>query len=108
VGRVTGIESQGVWVQIDGERTLPYRWVETSDLKHAFAASIHKAQGSEYPAVVMPMTTQHYMMLRRNLFYTAVTRAEKLAVLVGSRQAVHIAVNNDDAPLRRSGLRARL
>jgi exodeoxyribonuclease V alpha subunit len=56
----------------------------------------------------MPMTTQHYMMLRRNLFYTAVTRAEKLAVLVGSRQAVHIAVNNDDAPLRRSGLRARL
>ena len=108
MGRVTGIEAQGLWVKMDGDCNVPYRWSEASDLKHAFAASIHKAQGSEYPAVVMPMTTQHYMMLRRNLFYTAVTRAERLAVLVGSRRAVHIAVNNDDAPLRRSGLRARL
>ena len=109
VGRVAAVDSkrQKLLVKMDG-RIVPYTWGETGSLKHAFAMSIHKSQGSEYPAVVVPVTTQHQMMLQRNLLYTAVTRAKSLAVLVGTRQAVSIAVNNNKVPRRRSGLSMRL
>jgi len=69
---------------------------------------VHKSQGSEFPAVVVPITTQHYMMLQRNLLYTAVTRARKLVVLVGSPRAVAIAVNNNRTADRYSALAERL
>jgi exodeoxyribonuclease V alpha subunit len=75
---------------------------------HAYCISTHRSQGSEYPVVVMPLLTQHYMMLQRNLLYTAVTRAKRIVVLVGSRRAVHIAVGNDKVARRYSGLHARL
>ncbi len=75
---------------------------------HAYAISIHKAQGSEFPAVVIPLLTTHYIMLQRNLLYTAVTRAQKLVVLVGNMRAVSIAVHNARAQLRFTGLEARL
>jgi exodeoxyribonuclease V alpha subunit len=109
VGRVVAVNSQRkeLLVKVD-ERVVPYTWGETGDLEHAFAMSIHKSQGSEYPAVVVPVTTQHYLMLQRNLLYTAVTRARSLAVLVGTRQAVSIAVSNDRVCKRYSGLRTRL
>jgi exodeoxyribonuclease V alpha subunit len=75
---------------------------------HAFAISVHKSQGSEYPAVVTPILTQHYLLLQRNLLYTAVTRAKQLVVLVGTRRAIWIAVKNDKVSERHSGLSVRL
>jgi exodeoxyribonuclease V alpha subunit len=109
IGRVTGIDpvEQTMTVTIDG-RPVVYDWGETDELTHAFAVSVHKSQGSEYPAVVMPMLTQHYMMLQRNLLYTATTRAKRLVVLVGTRQAIAIAVRNDKVRKRHSGLSIRL
>jgi len=74
----------------------------------AYAISIHKSQGSEYPAVVVPVLTQHYIMLQRNLLYTAITRAEDLVVTVGTKRAIGIAVNNDEVRQRNSGLAYRL
>jgi exodeoxyribonuclease V alpha subunit len=85
-----------------------YEWSEADELVHAFAVSIHKAQGSEFPAVVVPMLTQHYVMLQRNLLYTAITRARKLCVLVGTRKAIAMAVRNAEVARRWSGLAARL
>ena len=70
--------------------------------------STHRSQGSEYPVVVMPVLTSHYIMLQRNLLYTAITRARQMVVLVGSRKAVAIAVNNNKVAERYSGLLARL
>ena len=74
------------------------------ELVLAYATTIHKAQGSEYPAVVIPLTTQHYAMLARNLLYTGVTRGKKLVVLVGQRKALAIAVKNQGARRRWSEL----
>jgi exodeoxyribonuclease V alpha subunit len=73
------------------------------DIILAYAVSVHKAQGSEYQAVVMPLLTQHYIMLQRNLFYTALTRAKRLSVIVGSYKALHIAIKNDK-PVKRNCL----
>ncbi|MCP3976384.1 MAG: ATP-binding domain-containing protein, partial [bacterium] len=74
----------------------------------AYAMSVHKSQGSEYPAVVVSVSTQHYVMLQRNLLYTAITRAKQLVVLVGTRKAVGIAVGNAEVRERHSGLCERL
>ena len=87
---------------------IAYDFSEMDDLMHAYCISTHRSQGSEYPAVVMPILTQHYMMLQRNLLYTAITRAKQLVVLVGTRQAMHIAVNNNKVAERHSGLLQRL
>ncbi len=94
-------------VDFDG-RTVTYDWNEADQLTLAYAISVHKAQGSEYPAVVLPLVTQHYMMLQRNLIYTAVTRARKLCVLVGQRKALGIALHNNRVSHRHSGLGWRL
>ena len=74
----------------------------------AYEVSVHKSQGSEYPIVVMPMLTQHYMLLQRNLLYTGITRAKKMVVLVGTRKAIAIAVRNNRVDQRWSGLAQRL
>jgi exodeoxyribonuclease V alpha subunit len=74
----------------------------------AYAISIHKSQGSEYPAVVVPVLSQHYIMLQRNLLYTAITRAKKLVVLVGSRKAMAIAIRNNKVQHRYTSLADRL
>jgi exodeoxyribonuclease V alpha subunit len=105
IGFITGIapESQELEVDIDG-RLVDFKWKETHDLFHAYAISIHRSQGSEYPAVVVPIVTQHSRMLQRNLLYTAITRAKKLVVLVGMRRAIQIAVENDRVARRYSGL----
>ncbi|MGC8780000.1 MAG: ATP-dependent DNA helicase, partial [Anaerolineae bacterium] len=109
MGYITAVdlEDQMVRVNMDG-RTIPYDFLELDELVHAYAISIHKAQGSEFPAVVVPILTSHYMMLQRNLLYTAVTRAQKLVVLVGSPRAIGIAVKNDRAQERFSGLVERV
>jgi exodeoxyribonuclease V alpha subunit len=86
-------EESEVTVSFDG-RSVTYGFGELDALVPAYAASIHKSQGSEYPAVVIPVMTQHYAMLQRNLLYTGVTRGKRLAVLVGQKKAVAIAVRN--------------
>ena len=101
------LEEQLVGVLMDG-RTQRYDFSELDELVHAYAVSVHKSQGSEFPAVVIPLLPTHYMMLQRNLLYTAVTRAQKLVVLVGTPRAVAIAVHNDRAHQRYSGLAERL
>jgi exodeoxyribonuclease V alpha subunit len=78
------------------------------ELIHAYAVSIHKSQGSEYPAVIMPIHTQHYYLLQRNLLYTGITRAKELAILVGMKKALAMAVSNDKTRLRYTHLAAKL
>ena len=109
MGRILAVnlEDQSVSVKMD-ERTVLYDFLELDELVHAYAVSVHKAQGSEFPAVVIPLLTTHYMMLQRNLLYTAVTRAQKLVVLVGSPRAISIAVGSNRAKERYSGLAERL
>ena len=105
--RSMDIVEQALTVDFDG-RAVTYDWSETDQLALAYAVSVHKAQGSEFPAVVMPVVTQHYMMLQRNLLYTAVTRASKLCVLAGSRRAISIAVHNNKVTQRFTALEWRL
>jgi exodeoxyribonuclease V alpha subunit len=109
IGRLAAIdlENQSFTFELDG-RAVRYDWVEADELVHAFAISVHKSQGSEFSAVVLPMMTQHYLMLQRNLLYTAVTRAKQLVVLVGQRRAIGIAVRNNRVTQRYSGLSVRL
>jgi exodeoxyribonuclease V alpha subunit len=109
IGRLVGVDlsNQAFTVEID-ERPVRYDWSEADELAHAFAISVHKSQGSEFPAVVVPIMTQHYLMLQRNLLYTAVTRAKQLVVLVGQRRAISIAVRNNPVTQRYSGLSVRL
>jgi exodeoxyribonuclease V alpha subunit len=94
-------------VDFDG-RPVAVEFSQMDELVHAFAVSIHKAQGSEFPVVVIPLLTQHYMMLQRNLLYTAITRARKLVVLVGSKAAIAMAVRNNRIAARNTRLAERL
>ncbi len=89
-------------------RAVTYDWANLDELTHAWAISVHKSQGSEFRAVVMPVHTTHYIMLQRNLLYTGVTRAKELVVLVGAKRAIGIAVRNDQAPKRHTALAERL
>ncbi len=109
IGRVVrlNLENQIMVVRID-DRPVPYDFSDLDELVHAYAVSVHKSQGSEYPAVVMPVLTQHYLLLQRNLLYTGMTRAEKLVVLVGTRKAIAIAVRNDKIAHRHTALDVRL
>jgi exodeoxyribonuclease V alpha subunit len=109
IGRVLGVDDPGqaLTVRFD-DREIEYGLDEIDQLTLAYAATVHKSQGSEYPAVVIPVHTQHYMMLQRNLLYTAVTRGKRLVVLVGSRKALGMAVRNAEIAMRCSGLAERL
>ncbi len=110
IGIIHGIhdDDNSLEVVIDG-RYIPYDYADAEEqLIHAYCISTHRSQGSEYPVVVMPVMTQHYMMLQRNLLYTAITRARQMVVLVGTRKAVAIAVENNKVAERYSGLMVRL
>jgi len=109
IGLVTVIDNLHHTLTVDFEgRPVVYDWVECDQIVLAYAISVHKSQGAEFPVVVMPLVTQHYMMLQRNLLYTAVTRAQKLCVLVGSRKAINIAVRNNKVAERNTALDWRL
>jgi len=101
------LTEQTLSVDFDG-RSATYDWSDADQLTLAYVVSVHKAQGSEFPVVVLPIVTQHYMMLQRNLLYTAITRARKLCVLVGSRRAIGMAVKNNKVAQRFTALEWRL
>ena len=109
IGRILSIdgEDQELTVDYDG-KLVQYDFAELDEIVLAYAVSVHKSQGSEYPAVVMPLLTQHYMMLQRNLLYTAVTRGKKLVVLIGTKKALGIAIRNDKPKMRYTRLKERL
>jgi exodeoxyribonuclease V alpha subunit len=109
IGRITAIawESREVLISIDG-RAVVYDFSDLDEIVPAYAVSVHKSQGSEYPAVIIPIVTQHYILLQRNLIYTAVTRGKELVVIVGSRKAMTIGVNNNKTRQRYTRLCHRL
>jgi exodeoxyribonuclease V alpha subunit len=100
-------EAQEVTVLFDG-RPVVYSYADLDELVLGYACSIHKSQGSEYPAVVIPLHTQHYVLLQRNLLYTGITRGRRLVVIVGSRKAAAIAVRNNRVRERHTRLAERL
>jgi exodeoxyribonuclease V alpha subunit len=109
IGRITRIDSeaQEVIIVFDG-REVVYDYPDLDEIILAYAVSVHKSQGSEYPAVIIPILTQHYVLLQRNLIYTAVTRGRKLVVMVGTKKALAIGVKNDKTQKRYTYLRQRL
>jgi exodeoxyribonuclease V alpha subunit len=109
IGHITGIdrEAQEVAITMD-QRRVTYEFHELDEVVLAYAVSVHKAQGSEYPAVVLPLLTQHYVLLQRNLLYTAITRGRSLVVVVGSKRALAMAVKNAKTSARYTKLAERL
>ena len=109
IGRITAIDKADQRLSVDyNDRTVKYDFSELDELTLAYAISVHKSQGSEYPAVIIPIMTQHFALLQRNLLYTAMTRGKKLVILVGTKKALDIALKNDTPRRRNSGLAARL
>ncbi|MBL8747637.1 MAG: ATP-dependent RecD-like DNA helicase [Planctomycetes bacterium] len=109
VGRITYIDTGAAKVHVRfPDRDLAYRVEDLVDLLPAYAISVHRSQGSEYPAVVIPLTTDHFLMLKRSLVYTAITRGKRLVVVIGSRKAFEIAVHNSEDARRYSALESRL
>ena len=109
IGRITLVDEEEsiLRVEYDGREVL-YEFGELDEIALAYAITIHKSQGSEYPAVVIPLSMQHYTMLERNLIYTAVTRAKKLVMIIGDPKAVSMAVGNKRSSQRMTGLTALL
>jgi exodeoxyribonuclease V alpha subunit len=109
IGRVCAVEAdrREVRVEVDG-REIVYEAGDLDELVLAYAVSIHKSQGSEFPAVVFPVLTQHFVLLQRNLIYTALTRAKRMAVIVGTPKALAIGIRNVKGNDRDTGLRERL
>jgi exodeoxyribonuclease V alpha subunit len=109
IGRIAAIDEEAKEVNvIMDDREIIYDFSELDELAHAYAISVHKSQGSEYPAVVIPIMTQHFMLLQRNLLYTGVTRGKKLVVIVGTKKALAIAVQNNRTQKRYTLLQQRL
>lgn len=109
VGRITAFQEGGQVVEVNYDGLIvPYELAALDEIVPAYAVSIHKSQGSEFPAVVIPVLTQHYILLQRNLIYTAITRGKRLVVLVGTRKALAMAVGRNDQHKRHTGLCRRL
>jgi exodeoxyribonuclease V alpha subunit len=109
IGRITDINfsEQEVQLNFDGKQ-VAYDFSSLDEIVHAYAVSIHKSQGSEYPVVIIPVVTQHYILLQRNLIYTAVTRGKKLVVLVGTKKALAMAIRTVKSSKRHTRLCPRL
>ncbi len=109
IGVITGLdlEEQEIKVRFD-DRQVVYEYSDLDELVLAYAVSIHKSQGSDYPAVIIPLLTQHYIMLQKNLIYTGITRGRKLVVIVGTKKALAFAVNNVGTHDRYTHLAGRL
>lgn len=109
IGIIASVNEEDRTLKVDFEgRLIEYDVTELDELVHAYATTIHKAQGSEYPIVVMPILMNHYVMLQRNLIYTGITRAKKILVMVGTRKALSYAVRNVTVTRRNTLLKERL
>jgi len=109
LGWIVSLDREAETLEIDFEgREVSYDFEDLEELSLAYAISVHKSQGSEYPAIIMPVVTQHYMLLQRNLIYTGLTRARKLAVMIGSRRALSIGLKNKESSKRFTHLIYRL
>jgi len=110
IGRIAAIDAEParVWVRFDDKRLVDYDPGELDELRLAYAITVHKSQGSEFPVVVVPLVNQHFVMLRRNLLYTALTRGRRQVVLLGEAKALELAVRRADDEKRFGGLGARL
>ena len=109
IGTVTRVDMEERELTVDFDvRAVVYDVTELDELVLAYAVTIHKAQGSEYPIVVMPFTMSHFVMLQRNLLYTGVTRAKKILVLIGEKKAVYYAIKNEKTTERNTKLAERL
>ena len=109
LGRIVGIDTEDGSVTVDFlEKLVKYDSENLDEISLAYATSVHKSQGSEYPAVVIPLHTSHYLMLHRSILYTAVTRGKKLVVIVGSRKALAMAIRNFRVEKRNTGLKEKL
>jgi exodeoxyribonuclease V alpha subunit len=109
IGRISKIDTETNTVEVEfDERIVHYEFSDLDELVLAYAVSIHKSQGTEYPAIIMPVHTTHYVMLQRNLIYTGLTRAKKLAIFVGTKRALAIGVKNDKTQKRFTGIETKL
>jgi exodeoxyribonuclease V alpha subunit len=109
IGKIISINPEDQEVTVSYEkRPVAYEYAELDEIVLAYAVTVHKSQGSEYPAVVMPLLTQHYMLLQRNLLYTAITRGKKLVVIIGTKKALAIAIKNNKTQMRYTRLQHRL
>ena len=110
VGKINTINSYTEYVEVEFEekKIVTYTFKQLEELELAYAVTIHKSQGSEYPAVIIPMFTGPRMLLNRNLLYTAVTRAKKCVCMVGDPSIFYTMVNNDSQQIRHSGLKYRI
>lgn len=109
IGRIASLDVAEEELRIDFDgREVMYEFSELDEIQLAFATTIHKSQGNEYPAIIIPLHTQHFVMLQRNLLYTAITRGKKLVAIVGSRKALSLAVQRQDTSRRYSLLKQRL
>jgi exodeoxyribonuclease V alpha subunit len=109
MGRILRMDPEGgeVMTEFYG-RQIRYELNELDEITPAYAITVHKSQGSEYPAVIIPVFTEHYMLLQRNLLYTAITRGRDLVIILGSRRALSLAVRNEKTQQRYTGLERRL
>ena len=109
IGRISSIDhnNQEVIVSFDGF-PVPYDYAELDEIILAYSISVHKSQGSEYPAVILPILSQHYVLLQRNLIYTAITRGKKLVIIVGSKKALAMGIMNNKIMKRYTYLAERL
>ncbi len=109
IGRIIRInkEDQKALIRFDA-KDIEFSFSDLDEITHAYAVSVHKSQGSEYPAVIIPILTQHYILLQRNLLYTAITRGKKLVTIVGSKKAMAIGINNDKVKKRYTLFKKRL
>jgi len=110
IGKVIEISTDPgkIIIQFSGQRTVSYEPGELDEISPAFAITVHKSQGSEFPCVVIPVSTQHFLLLQRNLLYTAITRGSQVVVLVGQKKAAAMAIKNIDTKERHRGLLQRL
>ena len=108
MGIISGLDLEREIIEVSFDAPVEYEFSELEELNLAYAISTHRAQGSEFPAVVIPLTTQHYVMLQRNLLYTAITRAKKMIVIVGTRKALKLAIENNEVAERYTTLKQRL
>ena len=109
IGFVTAIDKDDALLHVEFDsRQISYPFDELDELVLCYATTIHKSQGSEYPVVVIPVCTQHFMMLKRNLIYTGITRGKSLVVLVGQKKALAMAIKGKQVSQRWSKLKERL